>query len=217
MTSRLPYAIGALLLLYAAFAIAQESESNIPYKTVSPKKNERCIVCGVKLTEDDLALIVRGRRVPLNRTMVDSFLNNKEKYFSELQPKSALFQENLEAKEGTAQSGIELGWFLFGVYVLTALIFGGLSSYSAVSKGLPAIPNFFLGLVLHVAGFLYVLTRPAAADSGNIPTGFVKVPTTRTPTNCSECGAENHPSAKKCSACGVELQPTTESEVSRVR
>lgn len=217
MTSRMFCVVGALLFFNfnVTFSTAQESE--LPYKSVPPKENERCVVCGVDLTEEDLTLIVRGRRVPLKQAMVDSFLNNKEKYFSELQPKSALFQENLEARQGTAQSGISLGWFLFGLYVLTALIFGGLSSYSAVSRGLPAIPSFFLGLVLHVAGYLYVLTRPAAADRADIPKGFVKVPTTRTPTHCPECGAENHPSAKKCSGCGAGLQPTIESEVSKIR
>lgn len=216
MTPRMLYVVGALLFLHPTFAMAQQSESDLPYKSVAPKANERCVVCGVALTEEDLALIVRGRRVPLKQAMVDSFLNNREKYFSKLQPKSALFQENLEARKGTAQSGISLGWFWFGIYVLTALIFAGLSSYSAVSKGLPAIPNFFIGLLLHVIGYVYVKTRSAAADKGEIPRGFVKVPTTRTPTVCPKCGAGNHPSAKKCSGCGAEIQPTVSSEVSKV-
>ncbi|MFQ5675448.1 MAG: hypothetical protein ACE5G1_06080, partial [bacterium] len=67
-------------------------------------------------------------------------MNNQEKYFAELQPKSALFQENFGAPPGAAQGGISLGWFLFGSYVLLALIFSGLSGHAAVSKGLNAIP-----------------------------------------------------------------------------
>src|SRR5262245_10364304 len=45
--------------------------------------------------------------------------------------KSALF--NKEA--GSSRSAMSSGWFLFGLYVLIALIFSGLSGYMAVSKG----------------------------------------------------------------------------------
>ncbi|MFQ5752048.1 MAG: hypothetical protein ACE5HI_08630, partial [bacterium] len=63
-------------------SFAQESRLQSQYEIVPPKVGERCLVCGVPLTKDDLVLIVRGRRVPLNQTMVDYFFNNKEKFFS---------------------------------------------------------------------------------------------------------------------------------------
>ncbi len=194
---------------------AQQKETQSQYPSTSPKSGERCIVCGVLLTENGIVLIVRGRRVPLKRAMVDSFLSNQEKYFSQKQPKSALFQEELDVPVGVAQGGISLSWFLFGLYVLAALIFGGMSGYTAVSKGLSPIPHFLIGLLFNVFGYLYVLTRKATVQKGEIPAGLVKVPITRTPVPCSECGRTNHPSARRCADCGADLEPKIESEVDR--
>ena len=195
---------------------AQKTETPCEYPVVSAKIGEHCTVCGVALTEEDVALIVRGRRVPLNKEMVDTFLNDQEKYFSEKQPKGALFQEELQAPAGVAQGGISRGWFLFGLYVLAGLIGGGLSAYNAVSKGLRSIPYFFIGFFFNVLGYLYVLTRPSQAAEGTIPAGLVKVPTTQAPSACPACGNTNHPSACLCAACGVTLRPTRQSEVARV-
>jgi hypothetical protein len=114
-----------------------------------------------------------------------------------------------------ALGGISFGWFLFGLYVLVALVFGGMSGYTAVSKGLKPIPHFFIGFFLSAFGYLYVLMRPAAAKKGEIPAGFVKVPTTNSPVPCAVCGYNNHPSAKQCAGCGGKLQPLIESEVAR--
>lgn len=180
-----------------------------------PKAGERCIICKVPLSEEDVILIVRGRRVPLKQAMVDSFLNNQEKYFAALQPKSALFHENIDVPAGVAQGGISMGWFLFGSYIFVALIFSGLSGYTAVSKGLPAIPNYFIGFFFSIFGYLYVLTRPAMAKKGEVPEGLVKVPTTYSPVPCEKCGCTNHPSARECSGCGAELEPSMQSEVER--
>jgi hypothetical protein len=163
-----------------------------------------------------VALIVRGRRVPLDKSMVDTFLADEEKYFAEKQPKAALFQEELTAPAGVAQGGISGSWFLFGLYVLLSLVFGGLSGYRAVSKGLQPIPYFFLGFFFSALGYLYVLTCRPLAAKGTIPTGLVKVPVTLTPRACPMCGNTNHPAAHKCSACGGPLEPTLQSDVARV-
>jgi hypothetical protein len=195
---------------------SQQKEIQSEYSTAVPKSGERCIICGMSLTEDDLVLIVRGRRVPLKSVMVDSFLGNQEKYFAKLQPKSALFQENLEAPPGVAQGGISSGWFLFGLYILVALIFSGMSGYTAVSKGLNPIPHFFIGFFFSAFGYLYVLRRPATVKKGDIPAGLVKVPTTNGPVPCPKCGNTNHPSAKQCADCGAKLKPRFQSEVERV-
>lgn len=194
---------------------AQEIKAPPQYPSVPAKPGERCTVCGVSLTENDVALIVRGRRVPLNNAMVDSFLRNQEKYFSTKQPKGALFQEELKTSAGVAQGGISSGWFLFGLYMLVALIFGGMSGYTAVSKGLQPIPHFFIGFFFSALGYLYVLSRPAAVTKGEIPAGLVKVPATHAPVPCPDCGNTNHPAATKCVGCGAKLQPLMQSEVTR--
>lgn len=196
---------------------AQEKVTVTPTDTLPAKIGERCTVCGVALTEDDVALIVRGRRVPLNKNMVATFMSDPEKYFAKSQPKSALFQEELSAPAGAALGGISSGWFLFGLYVLAALVFSGLSGYAAVSKGLSPIPHFFIGFFFSALGYLYVLTRPAAVKKGAIPGGLVKVPATPAPVACPQCGYTNHPSAKTCANCGSKLQPQMESEVARAK
>ncbi len=129
------------------------------------------------------------------------------------QPKSALFNK----ESGASRSAVGSGWFLFGLYVLLALLFSGLSGCTAVAKGLNPVPYFFLGFFLSAIGYLYVLTRPAMARRGDVPAGLVKVPTTLEPVPCPKCGNTNHPAAKKCSGCGAALQPTTQSDVMRTK
>lgn len=202
----------ALCTTLLAFQQKQPSET---YRQVKPKPGERCLVCGKPLNENDVALIVRGRRVPLKQTMVDSFMKHQEEFFSKVQPRGALFQENLGVPPGVAQGGISRGWFLFGLYILTALIFSALSGYSAISKGLPATRIFFIGFVFNLLGYIYVLTRTAKLEKGSVPKGLRKVPATNAPVICPKCKGSNHPSAEKCRNCGAKLDPVYRSEVSR--
>ncbi len=187
------------------------------YQSVPARPGELCTVCGIPLTGDGVALIVKGRRVPLDKAHVNEFLQNAGKYFAAMQPRSALFQEELDAPAGTALGGVSSGWFLFGLYVLVALIFGGMSGYTAVAKGLKPIPHFFIGFAFSAFGYLYVLTRASQVEEGEIPSGLVKVPATSAPVPCKTCGYMNHPSAKKCANCGASLKPIVQSDVTRVR
>lgn len=216
MTGRLAVAASLwLLILWISSPKelpAQESEPQI----LKPEQGERCLLCGVLLTPEDAVLLVRGRRVPLNKSMVDSFLQNQEQFFARLQPKSALFQENLEAPTGMAQGGIGTGWFFFGIYVLCGLVFSGLSGYRAISKGLPVWQSFLLGLFFTAFGYVYVLSRNSSVPPGPVPSGLVKIPTTYSPIPCEKCQSPNHPSAETCSACGAALNPAIESEVRKV-
>ena len=204
----------ALLLLLVLFGgvgrVGGQSYSRVP-----AKNSESCTVCGVELTSDDAALIVRGRRIPLCQAHVETFLNNLERSFSSRQPRSALFQEDLSGPPGTAQGGISQGWFLFGLLVLSSLIFGGLSGYRALSMGLPPLAPFFVGFFLNLPGFLYVISRPAGQGHLKVPKGLVKVPETVAPAPCPACGEVNHPTARQCLACGQELHPSQRSEVTR--
>jgi hypothetical protein len=173
-------------------------------------------VCGSPLTEDDVALIVKGRRFPVDKSMVDVFLKNPQAYFRTKQIRGALFQEELQAA-GATQSALTGGWFLFGLYILTGLVCAGLSGYVAVSKGLPAIPHFFAGFFLSVFGLLYVLTRSSHVEPGTVPRGLVKVPVTHAPVPCPACGNTNHPAAVRCAACGAALAPKLQSDMARTQ
>lgn len=128
-------------------------------------------------------------------------------------PRSALFPK----EAGAARHAAGPGWFWLGLYVLVALVFSGLSGYTAISKGLNPALYFFLGFFLSAFGYLYVLTRKATAKPGEVPAGLSKVQTTFAPVPCPKCGFTNHPAAKKCPGCGAELQPMVQSEVSRAK
>ena len=81
------------------------------YDTVAAKSGERCTVCGGRLTESDVALIVKGRRVPLDRMDMNEFMRHQGKYFAKLQPKGALFQEGMGPETG-GRENVGMGWFL---------------------------------------------------------------------------------------------------------
>lgn len=204
-----------LVLVGVSAGFGVQEKQPAPYKEVKPKPGERCVVCDALLGPDDVTYIVRGRRVPLRRAMVDSFMKHQELFFSKLQPKGALVQEDFNAPAGVALGGISFGWFLVGLYVLAGLGFGGLCAYAAVSRGLNGSRYFFVGLFLNVFGYVYTLTRPAGAAASVVPGGLRKVPRTHAPVVCPECGSENHPAAEKCSGCGAKLQPVYRSEVKK--
>ena len=209
------YSRQILFLIFFLFFITPTfAQYNAPiednYPRVEVRPGDHCLVSGKPLGPDDVCLLVDGRRVPLKKEAVDIFLNNQEKYFSKLQPKSALFTESM-GKPTT----LSMGWFIFGIYVLIGLIFAALTSHTAVGKGLRPIPWFFVGLLFNALGYLAVLTKKSEA-AGNIPEGFAKVPLTSAPSICPSCGYENHPSAKNCSSCGTGLSPETTSEVEKL-
>ena len=210
---------GSVALLISSLFInppsSRSDTTSVVYPVVPARIGEECIVCGAPLGSGDIALIVRGRRVPVERIMMNEFLQNQEKYFAKLEPRGALFQENLESADGTVLGGISSGWFLFGLWVLFALVFAGLCGYVAVGKGLNPARHFFIGLIFSVVGLVYVLTRSKTAGEGEIPEGLTKVPTTPSPVVCEKCRSANHPSARNCSECRADLKPRVESEVAR--
>ena len=204
----------ALLLLLVLFGGVGRVSGQI-YSRVPARNSEFCTLCGIRLTSEDVALIVRGRRIPLCQPEVETFLNDQERHFSNKRPKGALFQEEMSAPPGTVQAGISQGWFLFGLLVLSALVFGGLSGYRALSKDLSPLAPFFIGFFLNLPGFLYVISRPAGQDHMKVPKGLVKVPDTAAPVPCPACGEVNHPTARQCPGCGETLRPSEQSEVAR--
>lgn len=130
-------------------------------------------------------------------------------------PRTALFHENQKSVRDLQQGRMSWGWLAAGLYVLSGLLFGGLSGYRALSKGLAPMPYFLLGFFLSILGYLFVLTRPAALAS-QVPPGLVKVPATYAPVPCGRCGHPNHPAAKQCAGCGGGLQPLVQSDLDRL-
>lgn len=199
-------------LPYALASWAQDAAPALPYARVAVAAGDVCVVSEQPLSQEDVVYLIRGRRVPLKLEHVAAFVADSSRYLARIKPKSALFHEHAAQAQG-----IDFGWFLFGLYVLVALLFSGLSGYTAVAKGLNPIPYFFIGLIFSALGYLYVLTRPRATDAREVPSGLTKVRITHEPVPCGKCGYTNHPAAKKCLGCGATLQPIVASEVETKR
>jgi len=184
----------------------------IPYKEERPQADDRCAVCGNSLDSNDVVLIIMGRRVPLKREMVAEFLSHQDQYFSTMQPRGALFQE-----ESTPASSDEVNffWFWVGLYVLVALVSAAVSAYTAVRKGLPPARFFLVGLLFSIPGCLYALAQSPQILTDVMHGAFPRVSVTHDPVLCPHCGAMNHPASRKCTTCGAELSPKVSSEVRR--
>lgn len=204
-----------VLSLLSRLVFASETQPQSHYPTVAAKVGEICIVCGMPVSSGDIAILLKGRRMPVMRDMAAAVLKDPETYFKNKQAKGALFQEDFRAPSGAVQAGVSLGWFLAGLYILSALIFGGLSGTAAVAKGLPPISSFFLGLGLSLFGYLYVVTKRSRKASQGAPAGLLKVPATQSPLACPQCGDTNHPAARLCASCHVSLSPQGQSDLSR--
>ncbi len=208
-------ALGLFLFIFILLALPAYSQEKLPsddlkYSVTEVRPGDHCIVSGKPLGPNDICLMVEGRRVPLKREALDIFLQNPERYFARLQPKSALFTEDM----GQGKP-LNLSWFFFGVYVLVGLVFAALTAHTAVAKGLSPIPWFFTGLLINAFGYLSVLTRKPEIVK-EVPEGLRKVPLTAEPMKCDKCGHENHPSARTCAACGNSMTPQILSETERV-
>jgi len=202
------------IIFFTSFITPSFAQYNAPieddYPRVEIRPGDHCTVSGEPLGPGDVCLLVDGRRVPLKKEAVNIFLNNQQKYFSKLQPRSALFTESMGVSKN-----LSMGWFIFGIYFLVGLFFAALTSHAAVAKGLKPIPWFFIGLAFNAFGYLAVLIQKSVAK-GEIPSGFGKVPLTSSPAICSACGYENHPSAKSCLDCGIKLNPENSSEIDMI-
>jgi len=205
-----------VVTLIPVVLVAGETLPEPRYPIVTAKTGEICIVCGKPVSSDDIAIILKGRRMPVMKDMAETLLRNPEIYFRNKQAKGALFQEEFLGP-GAASTGVSLGWFLAGLYVLSALIFGGLSGSAAVARGLPPIASFFLGLGFSLFGYLYVLTRPSDEARRGFSTCGLKVSATQSPLACPQCGNTNHPGAVSCALCRVLLSPQGQSDQSRAR
>ncbi|MGA9118917.1 MAG: hypothetical protein WB699_06085 [Bacteroidota bacterium] len=194
---------------------ADTSSVQIPpgVRVVAALPGEHCIVCGATLGKDGFALIIRGRRFPLDREHLDEFLRHSEHYFALKEPRGALFQESSHAPAGTTPGETSPGWFLMGAVVVTALLSAGITAYVALTHGLNAGRWFIVGLVFNVFGVLSVALR--ASGIRRVSRGLNKLPLTSSPIPCPSCGSPVHPSAMRCAMCGTVLNPVSPSEAAR--
>lgn len=179
-------------------------------------QGEQCLVCDHRIFDKGVIEIrYQGRTFFVaSGEMLRKFAADPDYYFSKIQSRAALFDEN-----SVGRGQMSLGWLGFGLYVLLGLVIGAACAYVAVTKGLSPVAWFFAGLFGNGA-VLAVLLNTSPNKDGQAPTGIPaglrKVPTTYGPATCDACGVSNHPSASACSQCGAALQPAVEPETARV-
>lgn len=200
--------LGLALLAATATNSAAGTDEHPELKPQEVREHDRCLVCDGELQEGGgLAFLYKGRRITLDTLHLETFLQNPSAYFSELQPRGALFQES-----GGGHIGV--GWLGLGLWMVLGLIGAAACTGLALRKGLPPMRWFAAGLVANLLAVLLLLTR-SAAQSVTLPPRLAKIPMTPTPYLCARCGGQNHPTATRCVDCGADIEPTSDSEVER--
>jgi hypothetical protein len=204
------FVVIAIHFIYLNFA-AQEAQDTLGYKLLSIKKGDRCIICDIPIKEGSgLALLIKGRRVTIDLDHLPEFIKNQTKYFTELEPHGALFQES-----AVLPQTLKYGWFITGLWIFTALITAAVCCNVALKKGLHPTVWFIRGFLLHFIGIFWIMSKRITTTQQKLP-AFGKIADTSRPVECHACRALNHPAASKCSTCQSKLIPTEESEVNRV-
>src|SRR3990172_5587301 len=90
-------------ILLAGLVFASEPQPQSRYPTVAAEVGEICVVCGMPVSSGDIAIILKGRRLPVMKDMAAAVLKNPEIYFRSKQAKGALFQEDFQAPSGAVQ------------------------------------------------------------------------------------------------------------------
>lgn len=170
------------------------------FQETTVQTGDRCLICDAPLTEDDLVLQYKGRRVPLTKGYRDEFISHPEKYFWKLQSKGALFTEHESSADYT------LLYVVIGI--LCVIVNASITTSLAMTRSGSAQFWFTLGLLLPVVSILYVLSQNTSSTTPGIAQGA----TTYAPAICEHCNAAVHPNAAFCSACNMERNPLQPSE-----
>ncbi len=181
-------------------------------KRVPPQPGDICVQCNHPIDKDDVVYEVRGQRIPLHRAEMKTDLRAQlAALLAQAEPRGAFIgaQSN--------QAALSRVWFLIGVYILVGLVFGALSAHRALQAGRNSFGWFLAGLLLNLAAYVALLTRPklAVEAPAGVPAGLRKIAATYAPQPCGKCGTLNHPTAAACIGCGAHLEPKTTSEVAR--
>jgi hypothetical protein len=120
--------IGLVTLLGGLASANTERLEREGLTALSMKEGDRCLVSGILLDVNGIAFVYRGRRVTLHKDAVGVFLDDPGKYFSQLQPRGALFQKDESWSLG-------ISWLVLGIWVTLGLACGAAPSHLALHKG----------------------------------------------------------------------------------
>lgn len=174
-----------------------------------------CVVCDGPAGVQAIVEQFKGRWVTICPGKCGEHWNaNPDQFFLKLQSNGALFDENSISQE-TASDGL----LYLVCYFLIGLMFGAMCAYVALTNGHNPVFWFLAGFLVNILALIVILLKDHGDLSqlpAGVPPGLSKIPATYDPVSCPGCGRENHPSAGHCSACGAALDPTVNSEVSRL-
>ena len=195
-----------LFLLALIVPMAAQSMPDIqgPFKALN---GETCVVCNHAVSDEDAAFLVDGQRVAVMAAMQEEFLRNPLEYVAKYRPEGMVFSAR-QAGDMTST------YFWLGSLLLAGLVFGAVCGHMAMLKGYSTWRWFFLGLFFSIPACLALANKPSSPNAPDAPAGLARIPDTRPPAACPQCGASNHPSASQCSSCGGRVEPTAPSEVS---
>jgi len=185
--------------------------------------DSECLICCGDAADHTRAAVYRGAAYPICSEACEQKWGEAEKkgtlasIVRKVEPRGAFFQADTEFLNPEFQQASPLahGWLLFGVWVLAAVVSGGLSAGIAVKTHRSAPAAFVLGFMLPALGI--AMTPCLSVREGEFPLRGPKIPLTREPAACPACGKANHPAAGRCESCGSELIPSVESEVRKTR
>lgn len=184
---------------------------------------ETCIICGKEVDDLEIAVEYRGRTYPLHSMDEKSIWDKARRdgaldsIVAKIEPRGALFQGdtrflNPERDASDFFSRFGMG---IGIWVLVAVITGGLAAAIAVRTHRSPIAAFVIAFIVPAIGVAVSLLLPRTQVQFEMR-GH-KVPRTHAGIHCPECGRSNHPSATHCLACGANMNPSVESEVAKAR
>lgn len=183
---------------------------------------EECYVCGEELGEGAPVATVeyRGRERRIHKAELAAWERAKAKgtldaLVQHHEPRAALFQGDSQFLNPSYRRERQAVWFwLIAGFVLSVAVGSGAAAAGlALVRRRAAGCAFVLGFALPLVGIPLSLCLPCR--EGQWDCRGTKVPHTRAPMDCPECGQGNHPAATRCSHCGATLNPTAESEVNK--
>jgi hypothetical protein len=175
---------------------------------LAPRRGEICFLCNQPIEATDIVYQIDGQRMPVHTAACDDkYRAQPQRWLARLKARGAFLGAVPDRRS------LSPGWFLAGLYVLTGLVFAGVSAHRALHSGYRPARWFFTALALNAPAYFYLLTRPKQPSQA--PSGLRKVALTSAPQACPQCGDPNHPTADVCLGCGARLNPGFRSEVTR--
>jgi hypothetical protein len=181
------------------------------------------MVCGKKINDSAITVEYRGKTYPLHSREEKAFWDKAlqagklDSIVAKTEPRGALFQGDThflnpeqDAEDFFSRSGMAVG-----IWILVAVISGGIGAAFAVKTHRTPITAFVIAFLLPVVGVALAFVLPRGEPQFEMR-GY-KIPKTHAGILCRKCGRSNHPSATRCLSCGAEMSPSAESEVTKAR